>query len=220
MASDPLVGSLLQARQGGAPSLRRAAAAAGTMLDGNPVATVLHLSRSDLLWPIARALSRARAECRRGLMMCFCARRLIDCAEDADAESFRAFMAQVESQKQSKLTHTFARCKALKAVLSDREQLGRALDAFESSKLQALRAALQHATCQALPSTPSASGGQQHGLIAISRLSRRPQRLARVCEESLAQLSGGAAGGATGENSAGHPALDAAALSERVPCDR
>ena len=50
------------------------------------------------------------------LMACFCARRLLDCAEDADARAFRAFMDQVASQKHAKLTHTFARREALKAV--------------------------------------------------------------------------------------------------------
>jgi hypothetical protein len=38
-----------------------------------------------------------------GLMACFCSRRLLDCAEDADAASFDAFMTQVASNKQSKL---------------------------------------------------------------------------------------------------------------------
>ena len=53
----------------------------------------------------------------------FCSRRLLDCAEDADAEGFDAFMEQVGSKKQPKFTHTFARRDALKTILAQREQL-------------------------------------------------------------------------------------------------
>ena len=56
------------------------------------------------------------------LMACFCARRLLDCAEDADAASFRAFIEQVVCQKHSKLAQTFARREALKTVRARRRR--------------------------------------------------------------------------------------------------
>ena len=163
------------------------------------------------------AMSDAEQASFWGLMGVFCARRLIDCAEDADAESFRAFLAQVESKKQVKLTHTFARREALKAVLSQREPLASALEAFEASKHDALRIALRHALrAPAIALTPSSGGGggggggsggggglggpPRHGAVAMGQPSRRPERVVGVCEQFLAQAAArhGASGGALG----------------------
>jgi len=153
------------------------------------------------------AMSDAEQASFWGLMGVFCARRLIDCAEDADAESFRAFLAQVESKKQVKLTHTFARREALKAVLSQREPLASALEAFEASKHDALRTALSHALrAPAVALAPSsggaggAGGPPRHGAVAMGLPSRRPERVVGVCEQFLAQAAArhGASGGALG----------------------
>ena len=92
-------------------------------------------------------------------------------------------MGQVESRKQAKLTHTFARREALKSVLAQHEQLGRSIAAFERSKLEALRAALRSARegglGQASPRTA------RHAIMVVKASERKAEDLARVCREAL-----------------------------------
>ena len=118
------------------------------------------------------------------LMACFCARRLLDCAEDADAASFSGFMEQVLSKKQSKLTHTFQRRQALKAILAQREELGAAIASFETSKLHALTHAIKSAVKSGFSKTDLHLSASRHGLIAL-RQCPRSTAIFDACEAAV-----------------------------------
>lgn len=118
------------------------------------------------------------------LLACFCARRLLDCAEDADADAFSAFMSQVSSQKQSKLTLTFARRESLKAVLVQREELSTAIATFQRGKLNALSAALQSALRSGFGKADLHLGAGRHGVITLRQTSRA-HAVVHACEAAL-----------------------------------
>ena len=85
------------------------------------------------------------------------------------------FMAQVLSQKHSKLTHTFQRRQALKEILSQREELGTAIRQFEASKLEALDHALKAALRSGFASADLHLSAARHGLVAVAASPARRQ---------------------------------------------
>ena len=139
-------------------------------------------------------------------------------------------LAQVEAKRLSKLGEAFARREALKAILAAKLPLGRALEAYEAAKHDALRAALRHALrqpcCAMLPPTMSdgdrgGGRGGSHGLVALGQAPRRAEQLQSVCEEvaHAVALSRLTVQMVTSEMSASHVAnllQRASAASERL----
>ena len=103
-------------------------------------------------------------------------------------------MAQVRSQKHSKLTHTFAKRDALKSVLAQSNELAAAIEAFATSKHEALTAALRAALQSGFARSNLHLGGARHGVVVLRQPPRSPSgdpactsaTLLRVCQATLA----------------------------------
>lgn len=116
------------------------------------------------------------------LFGCFCARRLLDYAEDIEPRLFDAFLAKVATDMKMKLA--FQNNAALQQAMRAREQLTAAITAVDSAQRAAVSESLNVALSLGLGRRVPDPGASRHALLLVKQ-QKRAHSLLTSCETAL-----------------------------------